>query len=86
MGEGRPGEAMKRQFYQEARALTKKHHSLFIVDSIQAGFRGQGSLSIVDYPAMKDLEAPDMETFSKALNAGQFPLSVLACQEHIASK
>ncbi|HLT43725.1 MAG TPA: aminotransferase class III-fold pyridoxal phosphate-dependent enzyme, partial [Luteimonas sp.] len=28
--------------------------------------------------------APDMETYSKALNAGQFPLSVLACNERAA--
>jgi acetylornithine/succinyldiaminopimelate/putrescine aminotransferase len=32
----------------------------------------------VDYPGFEDLEAPDMETYSKALNAGQYPLSVLA--------
>jgi acetylornithine/succinyldiaminopimelate/putrescine aminotransferase len=35
-------------------------------------------LSIVDYPGFEKLEAPDMETYSKALNAGQYPLSVLA--------
>jgi acetylornithine/succinyldiaminopimelate/putrescine aminotransferase len=33
---------------------------------------------------MEDVEAPDMETYSKALNAGQFPLSVLAVNEHAA--
>jgi acetylornithine/succinyldiaminopimelate/putrescine aminotransferase len=35
-------------------------------------------LSICDYPGFEKLEAPDMETYSKALNAGQYPLSVLA--------
>jgi acetylornithine/succinyldiaminopimelate/putrescine aminotransferase len=35
-------------------------------------------LSITDYPGFENLPAPDMETFSKALNAGQYPLSVLA--------
>ena len=29
-------------------------------------------------PVYQDLEAPDMETYSKALNAGQYPLSILA--------
>jgi acetylornithine/succinyldiaminopimelate/putrescine aminotransferase len=48
------------------------------VDSIQAGLRAHGVLSIVDYPGFRDLPPPDMEAYSKALNAGQFPLSVLA--------
>jgi len=30
------------------------------------------------------MEAPDMETFSKALNAGQYPLSVLAVTDRVA--
>jgi acetylornithine/succinyldiaminopimelate/putrescine aminotransferase len=38
-------------------------------------------LSIVDYPGFEGQEAPDMETYSKALNAAQFPLSVLAVGE-----
>jgi len=48
------------------------------VDSIQAGLRATGYLSIVDYPGFENVEAPDMETYSKALNAAQYPLSVLA--------
>lgn len=86
MGEGNPGESLSPEFYAEARALTKGAHSLLIVDSIQAALRAKGSLSIVDYPGFSSLPAPDMETYSKALNAGQYPLSILALQEHIASK
>jgi len=41
-------------------------------------------LSIVDYPGFEALEAPDMETYSKALNAAQYPLSVLAVNERAA--
>ena len=41
-------------------------------------------LSITDYPGFEKLPAPDMETFSKALNAGQYPLSVLAVSERVA--
>src|SRR3546814_9698603 len=52
--------------------------TLLLVDSIQAGLRAHGVLSITDYPGFEKLPAPDMETFSKALNAGQYPLSVLA--------
>ncbi|HQQ58813.1 MAG TPA: aminotransferase class III-fold pyridoxal phosphate-dependent enzyme, partial [Thermomonas sp.] len=37
-----------------------------------------GYLSIVDYPGFEHAQVPDMETYSKALNAGQYPLSVLA--------
>jgi acetylornithine/succinyldiaminopimelate/putrescine aminotransferase len=85
MGEGNPGEAVHRDFYDAARELTKAHGSLLLVDSIQAGIRGTGYLSIVDYPGLEDIEAPDMETYSKALNGGQYPMSVLALTERAAS-
>lgn len=76
-GEGNPGQCIEREFYDEARKLTKKHGSLLLIDSIQAGIRGQGCLSIIDYKGFQDCEAPDLETWSKAVNAGQYPLSVL---------
>ncbi|MEO5566357.1 MAG: aminotransferase class III-fold pyridoxal phosphate-dependent enzyme [Luteimonas sp.] len=85
MGEGDPGRAVPVAFYTAARALTKAHGSLLLVDSIQAGLRATGTLSIVDYPGFESQEAPDMETYSKALNAGQYPLSVLAANERAAS-
>ena len=85
MGEGNPGMAITPAFYAEARRLTREHGSLLLVDSIQAGLRAQGVLSIVDYPGFEEQEAPDMETYSKALNAGQYPLSVLALTERAAS-
>ena len=81
MGEGDPGRSVPPAFYAAARELTKAHGSLFLVDSIQAGLRANGVLSIVDYPGFETLEAPDMETYSKALNAAQYPLSVLAVGE-----
>ncbi len=84
MGEGDPGRAVDVAFYKAARELTKAHGSLLLVDSIQAGLRAHGVLSIVDYPGFEGVEAPDMETYSKALNAGQYPLSVLAVNAHAA--
>ena len=81
MGEGNPGLGLSRQFYDRARSLTREHGALLLVDSIQAGLRAHGCLSIVDYPGFEDIEPPDMEAYSKALNAGQFPLSVLAVTE-----
>jgi len=78
MGEGNPGQAITPEFYARARELTKAHGALLLVDSIQAGLRAQGVLSICDYPGFEKLEAPDMETYSKAINGGQYPLSVLA--------
>ncbi len=78
MGEGNPGQAVTREFYDVARALTKQHGALLLMDSIQAGLRAHGVLSIVDYPGFEDCDPPDLETYSKALNAGQYPLSVLA--------
>lgn len=84
MGEGNPGMAISPEFYQLARQLTKDHQSLLVVDSIQAGIRARGCLSIVDYPGFETLESPDCETYSKALNAGQFPLSILALNKKAA--
>jgi acetylornithine/succinyldiaminopimelate/putrescine aminotransferase len=85
MGEGDPGRSVPPEFYAAARALTLEHGSLLLVDSIQAGLRATGALSIVDYPGYEDQQAPDMETYSKALNAGQYPLSVLAVTERAAA-
>lgn len=84
MGEGDPGKAITPEFYRLARELTAKHGSLLLVDSIQAGLRAQGVLSIVDYPGFQDETPPDMEAWSKALNAGQYPLSVLGMSERAA--
>ena len=84
MGEGDPGRAVPAEFYAVARELTKAHGTLLLVDSIQAGIRAHGVLSIVDYPGFEGLEAPDMETYSKAINGGQYPLSVLAVNERAA--
>ncbi len=85
MGEGDPGRSVPVPFYELARELTRDHGSLLLVDSIQAGLRATGYLSIVDYPGFEKSDAPDMETYSKALNAGQYPLSVLAVTESTAA-
>ncbi len=84
MGEGDPGRALPPAFYAAARELTRAHGSLLLVDSIQAGLRAHGVLSVVDYPGFERLDPPDMETYSKALNAAQYPLSVLAVTERAA--
>lgn len=84
MGEGDPGRQVTPEFYRVARQLTREHGTLLLVDSIQAGLRAHGVLSIVDYPGFEGIEPPDMETYSKALNAGQYPLSVLAVNERAA--
>ena len=86
MGEGNPGMPIAPEFYSRARELTREHGSMLVIDSIQAGLRVQGVLSIVDYPGFRDLDQPDMESYSKALNAGQYPLSVLALSENVAAK
>ncbi|HPI94804.1 MAG TPA: aminotransferase class III-fold pyridoxal phosphate-dependent enzyme [Gammaproteobacteria bacterium] len=78
MGEGNPGMSITREFYETARQLTKDNGTLLLVDSIQAGLRAHGCLSIVDYAGFEGIDPPDMETYSKALNAGHYPMSVLA--------
>lgn len=84
MGEGNPGLGITPEFYARARERTRQHDSLLLVDSIQAGLRAHGVLSICDYPGFEALDAPDMETYSKAVNAGQYPLSVLALSKETA--
>jgi acetylornithine/succinyldiaminopimelate/putrescine aminotransferase len=86
MGEGVPGLAMSPEYYDAVRELTTAAGSLLVVDSIQAAFRAQGCLSIVDYPGFQSSEPPDMETYSKALNAGQYPLSVVALTGPVAAE
>lgn len=85
MGEGNPGLAISREFYDAARALSREYDCLLVADSIQAGLRAHGCLSIVDYPGFEDADPPDVEAYSKAINAGQFPLSVLALTERAAA-
>ncbi len=84
MGEGDPGRRLPVDFYVAARELTASHGALLLIDSIQAGLRAHGVLSMVDYPDFQDVDAPDMESYSKALNAGQYPLSVLGLNERAA--
>ena len=83
-GEGNPGMCVTREFYDAARKLTKEYDSMLLVDSIQAGIRGQGCLSVIDYTGFQDAEVPDLETWSKAINAGQYPLSVLGMNDRAA--
>ena len=83
-GEGNPGQQLDRDFYDLARKLTLEHDTILLIDSIQAGLRGHGCLSVVDYPGFATCEGPDCETWSKALNAGQYPLSVLGLSKRAA--
>jgi len=78
MGEGNPGVPLDPEFYKVARELTLKHDGALCIDSIQAGIRTTGNLSICDYPGFETLPPPDFEIYSKALNGGQFPMSVVA--------
>jgi acetylornithine/succinyldiaminopimelate/putrescine aminotransferase len=86
MGEGNPGVAVERAFYRAARERTAAAGVPLIVDSVQAGLRATGYLSCVDYPDLRAEAPPEMEVFSKALGAGQYPLSVLACTPDVAAR
>ena len=85
MGEGVAGLAMSPAYYDLLRTLTASMGSLLVVDSIQAALRAHGCISVVDYPGFESSGPPDIETYSKALNAGQFPLSVVALTEDVAA-
>jgi len=86
MGEGNPGVAVERAFYKAARERTAAAGVPLIVDSVQAGLRTTGYLSCVDSPNLRAEAPPDMEVFSKALGAGQYPLSVVACTPDVAAR
>ncbi len=83
-GEGNPGRLVSRAWYDAARRLTLAHDALLVADSIQSGLRATGALSIVDFPGFTDAPPPDVESWSKALNAGQYPLSVLGLTDRAA--
>lgn len=85
MGEGNPGMKLNPDFYMAARELTMKHDGALCIDSIQAGIRTTGNLSICDYPGFEQLPCPDFEVFSKALNGGQYPMSLVALSPRGAS-
>jgi len=78
MGEGNPGVAVTPEFYQACRELTLENNAFLVVDNIQAGLRCIGNLSITDYAGFTILPAPDFEVYSKAINAGQYPVSCVA--------
>jgi acetylornithine/succinyldiaminopimelate/putrescine aminotransferase len=77
-GEGNPGMAVTREYYDAARKATAEAGAFLIVDAIQAGLRTYGCLSHMSAPGFTDAAVPDVEVWSKALNAGQYPLSVVA--------
>jgi len=85
MGEGNPGVPLSPEFYKVARELTLKSNSALCIDSIQAGMRTTGNLSICDYPGFETLPAPDFEVWSKAINGGQFPVSIVGLAPRGAS-
>ena len=76
-GEGNPGQCVSREFYDATRRLTLEHDSMLLVDSIQQYPRAKERFPLLTTMDLQDCDAPDWETWSKAMNAGQYPLSVL---------
>ena len=72
-----PGMAVTREYYDAARKVTADAGAFLIIDAIQAGLRTYGCLSHMSGPEFSDADIPDIEVWSKALNAGQYPLSVV---------
>ena len=60
------------------------HHAALVIDSVQAGIRTNGHLSVVDYPDLQGIAPPDIEVFSKIIHSGQYPLSIVATTEAFA--
>lgn len=86
MGEGRPAMAIDPDFYKLLYFRTREQGGLTLIDSVQAGLRCHGVLSITDYPGFEYCPRPDMETFSKAIHSGQYPVSILALNDRSAAR
>lgn len=84
MGEGRPALSITPEFYEAVYRRTHAAGGMVLVDSVQAGLRCHGVLSITDYPGFECAPRPHMESFSKAIHSGQFPVSMLALTKHAA--
>ena len=84
MGEGNPGIQLSPDFYKQVRKISNDLNIPLVIDSVQAGIRTNGCLSITNYPGFINLDAPDMEIFSKAISSGHYPLSVLAMKQKMA--
>lgn len=85
-GEGNPGVPITKEFYLTLRNLTKEVGGLLLADSVQAGWRCYGEMSLTNYPEFKNLPPPDFESFSKAISGGQFPLSILALSKELTQE
>lgn len=83
MGEGRQGLAITPEFYDCARRGTVDLNSVLVVDSVQAGMRATGTLSVLDAPGFSHVDPCDIEIYSKAISGGQFPLSVVALGDRV---
>ena len=84
MGEGNPGIQLSPDFYKQVRKISNDLNIPLVIDSVQAGIRSNGCLSITNYPGFENLDSPDMEIFSKAISSGHYPLSVLAMKQKMA--
>ena len=80
-GEGDPATPLDPSFYGALVARTRAAGGLVLVDSVQAGLRCHGVLSITDYPGFERQPRPDLETFAKALNGGVVSASLVAFGE-----
>lgn len=78
MGEGSPGTPLTVEYYNLVRKLTDKYDIPLVIDSVQAGLRTNGCLSITEYDGFNRQKSPDFEIFSKAITCGHYPLSIIA--------
>ncbi|KAG0315213.1 hypothetical protein BGZ97_008477 [Linnemannia gamsii] len=68
-----------REFMQQLRALTQKHHLLLIVDEVQTGCGRTGQLFAYQW---SDIE-PDIMTLGKGIGGG-VPLAALLARDEVA--
>jgi len=66
-------------FLKQAKELCEKHNILFAVDEIQTGLARTGKMFAFEHEGID----PDIIVIGKALGGGVYPVSAMACDNHI---
>jgi ornithine--oxo-acid transaminase len=66
-------------YLQKVREICSRHNVLFCADEIQTGLGRTGALFCFQHSGVR----PDMVIMGKALSGGAYPISAIACDNHI---
>ncbi|MHB1986727.1 MAG: aspartate aminotransferase family protein [Acidimicrobiales bacterium] len=67
------------EYWAEAEALCRRHHTLFVADEVQTGLGRTGKMWAYEHYGLR----PDIVTVSKALSGGYVPIGATACSPEV---